>query len=146
MDGLARTAFAVSLIGCAVLAAGSARAQEPPNLVGTWKGEAYAVHIGSNPYRVAERNGPNFPGNAVEFTYTITEQHGNRFAGTSTNGKFTETVIGAISLDNRGGVMSDDDGFYTFTLRDLDTMDLCYQHSFQTSRVAACWAVKRAAR
>ena len=95
---------------------------------------------------MAERNGPNFPTNAVEFTYAITEQQGNRFAGTSTNGKFTETVIGAVSPDNRGGVMSDDDGLYTFTLRDPNTMDPCYQHSFQTSRVAACWTVRRAAR
>ncbi len=51
----------------------AARAEDPPKLVGTWKGTAYAVHIGSNPYRVAEKNGPNFPSNGIEFTYPITE-------------------------------------------------------------------------
>ena len=47
----------------ALLLAGPARAEDPPNLVGTWKGIAHAVHIGSNPYRVAEKAGPNFPEN-----------------------------------------------------------------------------------
>lgn len=124
---------------------GAVSAQEAPNLVGTWKGMATVVHIGSNPYRVAESNGPNLPPNAVEMTYVFTKQEGNRFVGTSTNGKFTETVIGAISLDNRTGVALDDDGQYTFTLRDLNTIDLCYAHSFPTSKVVGCWQIKRAA-
>jgi hypothetical protein len=47
---------------------------------------------GSDPYRVAE-NGPNFPSNGIKFTYSITEQQGNRFAGTSTDGKFSETPV-----------------------------------------------------
>src|SRR5215204_263000 len=105
-----------------------------------------AVHIGSNPYRAAERNGPNFPPNGIEFTYSITEQQGNRFAGTSTNGKFTETLIGAISPDNRSGIILDDDGKYTFTVRDADTLDICYRHSFPTSRVVGCWPLTRSTR
>ena len=43
----------------------SAAAQDIPNLVGTWKGTGYAVHIGSNPYRVAQGPGPNFPENGI---------------------------------------------------------------------------------
>ena len=127
----------------ALLLAGPARAEDPPDLVGTWKGIAHAVHIGSNPYRVAEKAGPNFPENGVEFTYAITEQHGNRFAGSMSGGKYGETLIGAISPDNKSGVMLDDDGEYNFTIRDADTLDLCYRHSFPTSRVVACWAVTR---
>jgi hypothetical protein len=129
-----------------LIAATAARAEDPPKLVGTWKGTAFAVHIGSNPYRAAERNGPNFPPNGIEFTYSITEQQGNRFAGTSTNGKFTETLIGAISPDNRSGIILDDDGEYTFTVRDADTLDVCYRHSFPTSRVVGCWPLTRSTR
>jgi hypothetical protein len=130
--------------GVTVLAtAAGAQTHISPNLQGTWKGTAYAVHIGSNPYRTPDRNGPNLPENGVEFTYTITEQQGNRFAGTSSGGKFSETVIGAISPDNRTGIMLDDDGTYTFTLRNSNTIDLCYQHSFATSRVVACYSVTR---
>jgi hypothetical protein len=119
-------------------------AQDIPNLVGTWKGTAYAVHIGSNPYRVAQGKGPNFPDNGIEFTYVISEQHGNRFAGEMSAGKFTETIIGALQPDNKGGVMLDDDGKYLISLVDADTMDICYTHQFPTSRVAACWQLKRA--
>ncbi|MGE3743588.1 MAG: hypothetical protein AB7I59_29285 [Geminicoccaceae bacterium] len=127
----------------ALLLAGNARAEDPPDLVGTWKGTAYAVHIGSNPYRVAEKAGPNFPDNGIEFTYTITEQHGNRFGGSMSGGKYSETLIGAIGPDNKSGVMLDDDGEYSLTIRDADTLDTCYRHSFPTSRVVACWQLKR---
>jgi hypothetical protein len=143
---LARFAGALGVVLAAVAAAaGGARAEDPPDLVGTWKGTSYAVHIGSNPYRVAEKPGPNFPANGIELTYAITEQHGNRFAGTATgagNG-FSETIIGAVSPDNRSGFFLDDDGEYTFTVRDADTLDACYRHSFPTSRVAGCWQLKR---
>ena len=60
-----------------------AAAQQIPDMVGSWKGMLTAVHIGSNPYRVAQGNGVQFPPNEIEFTYAIKEQHGNRFAGES---------------------------------------------------------------
>lgn len=143
MSSIRRIGCATLLSGFAAFAAGSARAEDPPNLIGTWKGSTQAVYIGSNPYRVAEKTGPNLSTTAIEFTYAITEQKGNVFAGTSSGGKYSETLIGAISPDNRSGVMSDDDGQYVFTIRDGSTLDLCYQHSFPTSRVAACWSLKR---
>jgi hypothetical protein len=145
MSSIARIACMAVYSGLIALAAVSARAQEPPNLIGIWKGSAHAVYIGSNPYRVAEKAGPNFSTNLIEFTYSITEQKGTVFAGTSGAGRFSETLIGAISPDNRSGVMSDDDGQYMFTIRDSNTLDICYQHSFPTSRVAACWTIKRSA-
>jgi hypothetical protein len=95
-----------------------AAAQQVPDMVGTWKGKASAVHIGSNPYRVAQGNGVQFPANEIEFTYTIKEQHGNRFAGESAGVDYKETIIGALQPDNKGGIMLDDDGRYDFTLPD----------------------------
>jgi hypothetical protein len=146
MSRSVRLACSVAVSGVlAAAATEDARAADPPNLVGTWKGTAYAVHVGSNPYRVAEKTGPNFPENGIEITYAITEQHGNRFAGTATGGRYSETLIGAISPDNRSGFFLDDDGECTFTVRDADTLDACYRHSFPTSRVAGCWELKRAA-
>jgi len=145
MQEIARLTFGVGICALVSATATNARADDPPNLVGTWKGSTQAVYIGSNPYRVADKTGPNFSTNTIEFTYSITEQKGNLFAGTSSAGKFSETLIGAISPDNRSGVMSDDDGQYTLSIRDANTMDICYQHSFPTSRVAACWTLKRTA-
>ena len=83
-------------------------------------------------------------GSLFGFTFAITGQQGNRFAGESSSGEFRETLVGALRPDNEGGVILDDDGRYDFTLRDADTLDLCYSHSSQTSRVVACYTVTRA--
>jgi hypothetical protein len=118
-------------------------AQTPPNLVGTWSGVGYAVHIGPTPYRTVEGAGVKCPDKGITFTYVIKEQHGNRFAGEMTDGKFKETVIGALQPDNRGGVMLDDDGYYAFTLVSPDAMDICYSHHNATSRLAGCLRLQR---
>jgi hypothetical protein len=130
----------------AVLIGGSslpAAAQDAPDLVGTWKGTAEAVHVGPTPYRTGE-TGVNFSTNPLEFTFVISEQQGNRFVGELSTGEFKETVIGALRPDNAGGVMLDNDGRFDFTLRDADAMDLCYGHSNQTSRVVGCYTLTRA--
>ncbi|HET7714429.1 MAG TPA: hypothetical protein VFK86_02270, partial [Bauldia sp.] len=125
--------FSQILLGLVAAAAGAAStipaaAQEIPDLVGTWKGETQAVHIGPNPYRVPEHNGPNFPDNFIEFTYVVKEQVGMRFAG-ETVGKFTETFVGMLRPpDFRSGIFIDADGQYDFTLRDEKTIDMCYWH------------------
>jgi hypothetical protein len=119
------------------------RAEEPLNLVGTWKGIAQAVHVGANPYRPSEQSGANFSSATIEFTFTITKQQGNRFSGQSSDGKRIETLIGAISPSNKNGIVLDDDGQYLFTVRDNDTLDACYSHLTASSKVVACYEWKR---
>jgi hypothetical protein len=63
----------------------------------------------------------------------------------ATGGRLTETLIGVISPDNRGGHILDNDGEYAFTIRDADTLDLCYRHGYPTGRVVGCYAVRRPA-
>lgn len=139
-----RAAFAgLALVGSSVLAMSPSVAQDIPNLVGTWKGETQAVHIGPNPYRVPESNGPNFPDNFIEFTYVVKQQEGTRFAG-ETEGKFTEAFIGMLKPpEYRSGIFIDDDGQYDFTLRDDTTIDMCYWHQYPTSKVVACWTLTK---
>lgn len=120
-----------------------AAAQEIPDLVGTWKGATTAVHVGSNPYRATGQEGVTFSSDPIEFTYTISEQQDGRFAGEMSGGTNRETIIGALRPDNQGGVMLDNDGQYHFTLRDPNTIDLCYSHLNPSSRVVACWTVTR---
>ncbi len=139
-------AYSVGVLALLALTTGAAWADDPPTLVGTWKGNAYAVQIGANPYRPEEGTGPSFPSAGIEFSFAITEQKGNRFAGTSSGGPRGETLIGAISPDNRTGVILDDDGEYAFTIRDAETLDVCYRHSIPKSRVVACYGLKRSAR
>lgn len=119
-----------------------ALAQDVPNLVGTWKASALAVHIGATPYRGADSSNVQF-GNAIEYTYTITEQRGQRFTGKMSGGRFSETIIGALAPDNRTGMMLDDDGQYRLTLIDPNTIDMCYTHLYPTSKVVACFQAKR---
>jgi hypothetical protein len=138
------TSLLSSVMLCAALAMPSmAQDTDAPNMIGAWTGKTYAVHIGSNPYRVAEGTGVQFPDNAIEFTYNITEQHGKRFAGKSSGGKFSETIIGMLAPDNRTAVMLDDDGQYMMTMVDPNTIDMCYYHLYPTNKVVSCWQIKR---
>ena len=129
--------------GAFVTTGAASRADEPPNLVGTWKGIAQAVHTGTNPYRAGATPEPNFSSATIEFTFTITKQQGNRFSGQSSDGKRTETLIGAISPSNRNGIVLDDDGQYVFTIRDSNTLDACYSHLNASSKVVSCYEWKR---
>ena len=132
---------ALALLGAATCQ--QASAQEPLNMVGTWKGQATAAHVGTNPYRDTESGGPNLPAAMLEFTFVIKEQQGNRFTGTSSAGSRSETLIGALSPDAGTGVMLDDDGQYMMTIRDQNTVDVCYFHRAETGRVVACYALTR---
>jgi len=98
------TVRALRVLAVAAMAAipGLADAQGIPMLVGTWKGTAYAVSVGSNPYRTPDTKEPNFPSDALEFTFVIREQHDSRFSGTSTAGRLTETLVGAIVARQQG--------------------------------------------
>jgi hypothetical protein len=136
-----RLAFAAIL----ALAASPALAQDPPNMVGNWKGEAEAVIIGPTPYRVPDGPGPNFPAAKITYTYTIDAQHGARFSGTMTGGVFSETIIGALKPPAyASGIIIDTDGRNDFTLREGGTiMDLCYAHNYPTTRAVACFTLTK---
>ena len=57
--------------------------------------------------------------------------------------KQLDALPDAISPANKSDLILDDDGEYTSTVRDADTLDACYHHSFPTSRVVGCWPLKR---
>lgn len=133
------------LLFAAMLLAGStAAAQEPPNLVGTWKGTATAVSLGANPYRVQESDAAYFSSDPIEFTFDITDQQDARFSGTLGAGPGTETMIGSLRPpDFTAGVFLDDDGHYAFTMRDATTIDLCYDHIYPKTKVVACYTLTK---
>ena len=128
---------AVSLLGMSQ----AAIADEMPNMVGTWKGNYTGVHVGATPYRKAE-TGVHF-GKEIEFVLVIAEQHGRDFAGELKVGKKTETVIGSIQPDNKGGIMLDNDGQYFFTIVDSNSIDNCYLHTTPSSKVTGCARMTR---
>ena len=124
------------------LTAGPALAQQqpPPNLVGSWKGVSPgAAVVGGNPYWSGAPQSEPYYTEPLEFTITIKGQKANRFIGELASGERKERLIGAISPNNLGGVMLDDDGQYVFTIRDNETLDVCYSHSNAASKVVACF-------
>lgn len=123
-----------------------ASAEDAPSLIGVWKGTAdSAVMVGGTPYRHGKPGKKvTFSDDPIEFTFDITQQKGPRFAGQLKGLKKTETLIGYIHPDGKSGQMLDDDGEYTFTLRDQATMEVCYDHSKPDSKVIACWTATRA--
>ncbi|MDP1967307.1 MAG: hypothetical protein Q8K93_34470 [Reyranella sp.] len=132
--------WGIAVLALLMLAEPAFAQQPPPNLVGTWKAVSPgAAVVGANPYHPgATQAEPHFT-EPLEFTITISEQKANRFTGKLTDGKRAETLIGAISPNNLVGIMLDDDGQYVFTIRDPETLDVCYSHATATSKVVACF-------
>lgn len=116
-------------------------AEDLPDLVGTWKGNYTGVHVGPTPHRKGEA-GVNF-GKELEFVLVIAEQHGRDFAGQLKVGEKTETLIGSIGPDNKGGIMLDNDGQYFFDIVNGNTIDNCYLHTTPNSKVTGCARMTR---
>lgn len=121
-------------------------ADDAPSMVGKWTGTVDgAVMVGNTPDRTAEPGKKiTFSNQAIEFTFTITDQQGARFGGEMSNAKRSETLIGHFYPGNKSGMMLDDDGQYLFNLTDAGTMEVCYDHSKSDSKVIACWTAKKA--
>jgi len=116
----------------------------PPDLTGTWVGNARAVSMGANPYRPEAHDGATFSDEELPFTFNVAEQHGDRFSGTKSAGGRTETLIGGLRPpDYTEGVFLDEDGRFDFTVRDATTIDLCYEHIRTDGRVVACYTLKK---
>jgi hypothetical protein len=50
----------------------------------------------------------------------------------------SETLIGAISVDGKRFVITDEDWMFNSTVVDNDTLDYCYCHVTPTDRCVAC--------
>jgi hypothetical protein len=66
-----------------------------------------------------------------------------RFTGTTAGGRYSETIIGMLAPNNRTAVALDNDGQNMMTLVDANTIDVCYSHLYPTSKVVACFQLKR---
>ncbi len=117
-------------------------ADEPLNVVGTWKGVSSAVHVGSSGHFIHKNAGVNW-GEDTEFTWKFTEQRGNDFTGELMTKNRTEHFVGSISPNNKDIIVVDEDGTYNMTVRDPNTIDLCYSHVNVGSRITSCWVLER---
>jgi hypothetical protein len=110
-----------------------ALAQQDLSLVGTWTGQRE---------RMAKDDGYR-DGLA---TLVITEQKGRAFKGylsrTNKDGDVKEELWGAFTPNGHLMVGSDEEGFYWFTLVNVDTLDYCYSEAGKSARTT-CARVMR---
>jgi len=107
------------------LSAGHAAAQNKVSLVGTWTGQRE---------RIAKVEGYR-DGLA---TLVITEQKGRTFKGyldrANADGDVKEELWGAFTPGGRLMVGSDEEGIYSFSLVNANTLDYCYVESAPSPR------------
>lgn len=134
-----------------LLAAGEpAMAQEVVNLKGTWT-PAKGVHIIDGQSRHSHSTDVKVQGaddthhtHTTKFTFRFEGQEGRKFWGVLTSSaQVSEKFIGAISVDGKRFVMTDEDGVFNGTVVDSDTLDYCYTHITPTDRAVACGLLLR---
>jgi len=136
--------------GLVILLAGSeaAMAQEVVNLVGTWI-PAQGAHIVDGPTRHRESGtapaagGDTMRQHTSKFVFRFEGQDGRTFWGSLSSAKVTEKLIGAISVDGKRFVITDEDGTFNGTVVNADTLDYCYTHITPTDRAVACGLLVR---
>lgn len=132
-------ALAAAFIGLMVQ---SSLAEEPFNLVGTWKGVSSPIFIGSTGHFTAENSGVNW-GKETELMLVFEEQRGNDFMGKRVSKNRSEQFIGSISPNNKDIILVDEEGTAIMRVVDENTIDNCYSHVTAEKRFASCWSLKR---
>lgn len=133
-----------------ILSAGGAPAlaQSVPDLKGTWLPDGGA-HILDGATRHMESGTEPVEGHdsltrhASPFVFRITSQDERTFWGEFSSAQVTERLIGALSNDGLRFVMADEDGWFSGTVVDADTLDYCYVHVTPTDRAVACGLLRR---
>lgn len=118
------------------------------DLRGTWvPGEG--AHIVEGPTKHRKSGTVPVPGHDTlrthtsKFVFKFERQEGRTFWGFHSSAKVTEKLIGAISVDGKRFVMVDEDGTFSGTIVDNDTLDYCYTHVTPTDRAVACGLLHR---
>jgi hypothetical protein len=118
------------------------------DLKGTWvPGEG--AHIVEGPTKHQVSGTVPVPGHETlrthtsKFVFKFERQEGRMFWGYHSSAKVTESLIGTISVDGKRFAMVDEDGTFTGTIVDKDTLDYCYTHVSPTNRAVACGLLHR---
>jgi hypothetical protein len=118
-------------------------AHKVPDLRGTWI-PSEGAHIIEGPTRHHQSGTEPIAGHATlkrhtsKFVFHFEGQEGRTFWGHHASAKASEKLIGAISVDGKRFVMADEDGTFSGTVVDHDTLDYCYTHVTPTDRCVAC--------
>jgi hypothetical protein len=104
------------------------------SLVGTWTGDRERMAKDGG-----YRSGPA--------TLVITEQQGRAFKGylnrSNKDGDVKEDLWGAFTPNGHLMVGSDEEGFYWFTLVNVDTLDYCYSEAGKSARTTCARLIRQ---
>jgi hypothetical protein len=120
----------------------AATAQKVPDLRGTWI-PTEGAHIVEGPTRHHTSGTEAVQGHASlrrhtsKFVFRFEGQDGRTFWGVHSSGKVSETLIGALSVDGKRFVITDEDGIFNGTVVDNDTLEYSYCHVTPTDRCVA---------
>jgi len=139
-----------AIAGLAMLLAGgqAAMAQELLDIRGTWH-PGDGAHIVDGPSRHAPSGTEDVLGHDTlqqhtsRFVFRFEGQEGRTFWGVLSSAEISESLIGALSVDGKRFVMADEDGTFSGTVVDNDTLDYCYTHVGPTDRAVACGLLVR---
>ncbi len=127
-----------------LIGGGPAMAQEVPNLKGTWTpaNGAYIVDGANSRHSqsgtVPAPSADTHRTHTSKFVFRFEGQEGRKFWGVLSSGQVSEKFIGAISVDGKRFVMTDEDGVFNGSVVDGDTLDYCYAHITPKDRAVAC--------
>lgn len=125
-----------------------AMAQEVVNLKGTWI-PTQGAYIVDGPSRHRESgttpaaSGDTHRRHTSKFVFRFEGQEGRTFWGVLSSAKVSEKFIGALSVDGKRFVIADEDGTFSGTVVNADTLDYCYTHITPTDRAVSCGLLVR---
>lgn len=126
----------------------AAMAQEVLDVKGTWI-PVKGAHIVDGPTRHQQSGTASVLGedtlrrHTSKFVFRFERQEGRIFWGVLSSAKVSEKLIGALSVDGKRFVMTDEDGTFDGTVVDTNTLDYCYTHVTKTDRAVACGLLVR---
>jgi hypothetical protein len=122
--------------------ASGAFAQDYPDMLGTWKGQADAIVLG-NPIHFGDGSQVEQPRVAgFEITIAITGQEGRYIWGTISGGGATEPWLGSLWSDGSGYRAVDSNGHVDGRIISDTEIENCYTHTGETI-VASCAVLTR---
>jgi hypothetical protein len=107
-----------------------------PDICGVWTGTNEGVIAGHTPHTERNKRG-NVRLFNLQLTLKIDLQDGCRFSGTKISPKYSEKIVGVISIDNKTFYMVDEDGYFFGKLLSSTKMEVYYMHTTRYGIVAA---------
>lgn len=116
------------VVALCLLMPAAARAQEVPDLTGTWvMEENQAVIAGSGgQHNPQSESGIHY--STMTFTLEIAEQNGRVFHGSKISDAYTETIVGGVAYDGESLWFAEEEGIMQGRLVSPTVMELIYVH------------------